>query len=162
MQFIQSTFLCGLAVIAGLGVTACSTAKADTPVFTLSSPDLVSGNFDNKFVLNGFGCSGENVSPAPKPTRSPSTIRMRQLAVGSGTGRSTISQLQPLSFRKGQGRRRKHFLLRRLAGPTTSKTLAQPVPTATTGARARLLETSPIATSLRSTPMQRQTCKRRG
>ncbi len=32
--------------------------------FTLSSPDLASGVFDNKFVLNGFGCGGGNVSPA--------------------------------------------------------------------------------------------------
>jgi Raf kinase inhibitor-like YbhB/YbcL family protein len=31
--------------------------------FTLSSPDLASGVFDNMFVLNGFGCSGGNVSP---------------------------------------------------------------------------------------------------
>jgi Raf kinase inhibitor-like YbhB/YbcL family protein len=31
--------------------------------FTLFSPDLASGSFSNKFVLNGFGCSGSNVSP---------------------------------------------------------------------------------------------------
>ncbi|MEO6407155.1 MAG: YbhB/YbcL family Raf kinase inhibitor-like protein [Burkholderiaceae bacterium] len=31
--------------------------------FTLTSPDLASGTFSNKFVLNGFGCSGANVSP---------------------------------------------------------------------------------------------------
>ena len=31
--------------------------------FTLSSPDLASGVFDNMFVLNGFGCTGGNVSP---------------------------------------------------------------------------------------------------
>lgn len=34
------------------------------PVFSLSSPDLVDGAFANKFVLNGFGCLGGNVSPA--------------------------------------------------------------------------------------------------
>jgi Raf kinase inhibitor-like YbhB/YbcL family protein len=81
MQFIQSTFLCGLAVIAGFGVTACSTAKADTPVFTLSSPDLVSGNFDNKFVLNGFGCSGENVSPAVRWSNPPAGTQAYALTV---------------------------------------------------------------------------------
>ena len=32
--------------------------------FTLSSPDLAKGTFGNKFILNGFGCKGENVSPA--------------------------------------------------------------------------------------------------
>ncbi len=31
--------------------------------FTLTSPDLASGTFSNKFVLNGFGCAGSNVSP---------------------------------------------------------------------------------------------------
>jgi len=31
--------------------------------FTLSSPDLASGVFDNMYVLNGFGCTGGNVSP---------------------------------------------------------------------------------------------------
>jgi Raf kinase inhibitor-like YbhB/YbcL family protein len=38
-------------------------AHAQTKAFTLSSPDLVKGKFDNKFVLNGFGCTGGNVSP---------------------------------------------------------------------------------------------------
>jgi len=32
--------------------------------FTLSSPDLASGSFADKFILNGFGCTGGNVSPA--------------------------------------------------------------------------------------------------
>lgn len=31
--------------------------------FTLSSPDLTSGVFDNLYVLNGFGCTGGNISP---------------------------------------------------------------------------------------------------
>ena len=31
--------------------------------FKLTSPDLVSGTFANMFVLNGFGCTGGNVSP---------------------------------------------------------------------------------------------------
>ena len=42
----------------------CAGAQAEAPGFTLSSPDLVSGQFSNRFVLGGFGCSGENVSPA--------------------------------------------------------------------------------------------------
>lgn len=31
--------------------------------FTLTSPDLASGTFSPMFVLNGFGCTGSNVSP---------------------------------------------------------------------------------------------------
>jgi Raf kinase inhibitor-like YbhB/YbcL family protein len=41
-----------------------SNAQAQTPTFTLSSADLVSGTFATKFIANGFGCSGQNVSPA--------------------------------------------------------------------------------------------------
>lgn len=47
-----------------LGMAASIAVHAQTPAFTLSSPDLSSGRFDNQFVLNGFGCKGQNVSPA--------------------------------------------------------------------------------------------------
>ena len=47
-----------------VGIIAAVTSQAQTPAFTLSSSDLASGTFNNKFVLNGFGCKGENVSPA--------------------------------------------------------------------------------------------------
>ena len=36
---------------------------AQQPVFTLTSPDLVSGTFAVQYTLNGFGCSGQNISP---------------------------------------------------------------------------------------------------
>ena len=47
-----------------VGIIAAVTSQAQTPAFTLSSSDLASGTFNNKFVLNGFGCKGDNVSPA--------------------------------------------------------------------------------------------------
>ena len=71
-----------LAVSAAVALSALSMSavadddKGEHRVFTLSSPDLASGSFDNKFVLNGFGCSGGNVSPelrwknVPKGTQS--------------------------------------------------------------------------------------------
>jgi Raf kinase inhibitor-like YbhB/YbcL family protein len=40
-----------------------SKAIADSKTFTLSSPDLAAGTFAAKHVLNGFGCTGQNVSP---------------------------------------------------------------------------------------------------
>ena len=46
---------------AGCGGTV---AVAQSRVFTLSSPDLAGGTFPARFVLNGFGCTGGNVSPA--------------------------------------------------------------------------------------------------
>ena len=57
------------AIMAGLlGATLSTTGLGGTALaqeaFTLSSPDLSSGVFDKKFILNGFGCKGDNVSPA--------------------------------------------------------------------------------------------------
>lgn len=46
-----------------LALTSCHHSEAQQPVFSLSSPDLASGTFTTKFILNGFGCTGQNVSP---------------------------------------------------------------------------------------------------
>lgn len=73
-------------------LTACGgDAIAQTPVFTLSSPDLASGTFSNRHVLNGFGCKGENVSPTltwsnpPAGTRS-YAIQVLDLDAPTGSG----------------------------------------------------------------------------
>jgi len=47
----------------GVSLTSCHHSEAQTPVFTLSSPDLAGGTFPTKHILNGFGCTGGNVSP---------------------------------------------------------------------------------------------------
>jgi Raf kinase inhibitor-like YbhB/YbcL family protein len=57
-----------LALPAALGafalpLTSCNDSNAQSQPFTLSSPDLASGVFATKFILNGFGCTGGNVSP---------------------------------------------------------------------------------------------------
>jgi len=59
-----------LAVVAILAVSAASLSvyggdeeRGEHRRFTLTSPDLDSGTFSNKFVLTGFGCTGSNVSP---------------------------------------------------------------------------------------------------
>ena len=72
-----------LAAIAplGLGTLAASALHAQTGDFTLSSPDLVSGSFDNKFVLNGFGCKGDNVSPALEWKNVPAGTKSLSLLV---------------------------------------------------------------------------------
>lgn len=60
-----------LLVAAALGITTLALsgchhndAQAQVPVFTLSSPDLAGNTFSTKYILNGFGCTGQNVSPA--------------------------------------------------------------------------------------------------
>src|SRR5450759_3800694 len=62
------------AVVAGyISIAGCGGGDADAqmPVFTLSSPDLVSGTFATQFILNGFGCTGGNISPAVNWTNPP-------------------------------------------------------------------------------------------
>ncbi len=49
--------------VAPLALTGCHHSHAENPVFTLSSPDLSGGTFATKFILNGFGCAGQNISP---------------------------------------------------------------------------------------------------
>lgn len=56
-------------------------AQAQTASFTLSSPDLSSGKFDNQFVLNGFGCKGQNVSPALQWSHVPAGTKSLALQV---------------------------------------------------------------------------------
>lgn len=48
-----------------LVVCGGSDAQAQTPVFTLSSPDIEAGStISSKHILKGFGCTGQNISPA--------------------------------------------------------------------------------------------------
>lgn len=52
--------------LASLALYGCAGvgAKAQGPAFTLTSADLGGGTFATQYILNGFGCSGGNVSPA--------------------------------------------------------------------------------------------------
>lgn len=54
-----------LSAALAVGATTLGGCLADgqTPVFTLSSPDLASGTFAMQYILNGFGCTGGNISP---------------------------------------------------------------------------------------------------
>jgi Raf kinase inhibitor-like YbhB/YbcL family protein len=46
-------------------LSGCASTPLPPPVFTLSSPDIAPGStIAMKHVLNGFGCTGQNVSPA--------------------------------------------------------------------------------------------------
>ena len=63
-QRLAKPLLSAAALAAALSLAACAGMGAASSGFTLSSPDLASGSFDAKFILNGFGCSGGNVSPA--------------------------------------------------------------------------------------------------
>lgn len=76
---ILSTAVLGAAL--SLGAYGGSSADAHGVKFTLASADLASGTFDNKFVLNGFGCSGGNVSPALEWENLPAGTKSLSLQV---------------------------------------------------------------------------------
>lgn len=78
--------------------------------FTLSSPDLSSGTFETKFTLNGFGCTGSNISPAlqwsniPAGTKSLALqVRDRDAPTGSGLWHWAIYNIPPTATGLAQG-----------------------------------------------------------
>jgi Raf kinase inhibitor-like YbhB/YbcL family protein len=87
-------------------------AQAQVPVFSLASPDLSDGTFANKFLLNGFGCTGGNVSPALKWQNVPLGTKSLALQVydpdapsGSGFWHWAVYNIPPnvTSLAQGDG-----------------------------------------------------------
>ena len=99
--------VCTTAVLAGF---AGSQASAQTSKFTLSSPDLASGRFEAKFTLNGFGCSGSNVSPSLQWSNIPAGTKSLALQVhdpdaptGSGLWHWAVYNIPPTATGLPQG-----------------------------------------------------------
>ena len=106
-----------LALSAVLAVSAASISgcgggdvEAQTPVFTLSSSDLASGTFDAKFILNGFGCAGGNISPALQWGNIPAGTQSLALQVydpdapsGSGFWHWAVYNIPPTTTGLAQG-----------------------------------------------------------
>ncbi len=105
----QTRALSAAAILSVASLMGAS-AQAQTAPFTLSSPDLRSGVFDNKFVLNGFGCSGQNVSPALEWSHVPAGTKSLALQVydpdaptGSGFWHWTVYNMPPTTTSLAQG-----------------------------------------------------------
>jgi Raf kinase inhibitor-like YbhB/YbcL family protein len=64
-----------------VGILSGDEAYAVEPKFSMSSPDLASGTFDSKFILNGFGCTGSNVSPTLRWSNVPAGTKSFALQV---------------------------------------------------------------------------------
>jgi Raf kinase inhibitor-like YbhB/YbcL family protein len=95
------------AALAGFGG---SEAYAATPKFTLSSPDLASGKFETRFTLNGFGCTGANVSPSLQWSNLPAGTKSLSLQVhdldaptGSGLWHWAVYNIPPTAAGLAQG-----------------------------------------------------------
>src|SRR6478672_8951926 len=85
-------------------------SDAQSPQFTLSSPDLSSGKFDTKFILNGFGCTGQNVSPQLVWSGIPAGTKSLQLQVhdpdaptGAGFWHWAVYDIPPTTTGLAQG-----------------------------------------------------------
>jgi Raf kinase inhibitor-like YbhB/YbcL family protein len=98
----------GLAIAASV-VAGCASSSPSTE-FMISSPDLVGASFDNKFVLNGFGCKGENVSPALVWRNAPAGTRSFALQMydpdapsGSGFWHWAVYNIPPTTVSLPQG-----------------------------------------------------------
>ncbi len=95
--------------LGALALTGAS-ALAQQAAFSLSSPDLSGGTFDNKFVLNGFGCKGENLSPALEWRHVPAGTKSLALQVydpdaptGSGFWHWAVYNIPPTTTSLARG-----------------------------------------------------------
>ncbi len=87
-----------------------ASVHAQSSAFSLSSPDLASGTFDNKFILNGFGCTGGNVSPALEWRNVPAGTKSLALQIhdpdaptGSGFWHWGVYNMPPTATGLAQG-----------------------------------------------------------
>lgn len=99
-----------LVVVLSLGAMIFVDTNAQTALFMMSSPDLSMGTFDKQYVLNGFGCSGGNLSPAlewsnlPKGTKSLSLlVHDPDAPTGSGFWHWTVYNIPPTATGLVQG-----------------------------------------------------------
>ena len=112
-------FACSASLL-GFGLAGCDDhhrhhdmdADAQTPKFTLSSPDLPTGTFPTQFILNGFGCTGGNISPALAWSNPPAGTKSFALQVfdpdaptGSGFWHWAVYNIPPtvMSLPRGAG-----------------------------------------------------------
>lgn len=105
---VSSAVIAGYISIAGCG--GGGDAQAQMPVFTLSSPDLASGTFATQYILNGFGCTGGNISPAVNWTNPPAGTKSFVLNVfdpdaptGSGFWHWAVYNIPPTATGLARG-----------------------------------------------------------
>lgn len=98
------------AMATAVPLSYCGGATAQALAMSLSSPDLASGRFDNRFIANGFGCAGGNVSPAlvwshvPAGTQSLAlTMHDPDAPTGSGFWHWAVYNLPPTATGLAQG-----------------------------------------------------------
>lgn len=78
---MQAISALSAALAVALGTLSGCWSDAASPVFTLSSPDLSGGTFASQYILNGFGCTGGNISPELQWSNVPSGTKSLALQV---------------------------------------------------------------------------------
>jgi Raf kinase inhibitor-like YbhB/YbcL family protein len=110
---MKSTVLAAACTLALSALSASALAddgRRGHHAFTLTSPDLASGTFSNMFVLNGFGCTGSNVSPELRWSNVPLGTQSLALQVydpdaptGSGFWHWAVYNIPPTATGLPQG-----------------------------------------------------------
>jgi Raf kinase inhibitor-like YbhB/YbcL family protein len=108
---MRAALLCtALPVVVGLSSCGGGDAQAQALTFTLDSPDLATGTFASKFILNGFGCTGTNVSPALQWRNAPAATKSFSLLMfdpdaptGSGFWHWGVYNIPPTVSALAQG-----------------------------------------------------------
>jgi Raf kinase inhibitor-like YbhB/YbcL family protein len=98
------------ATIVALLAPSGNGAHAQPSTFTLSSPDLQGNTFGTKYILNGFGCTGGNTSPALVWSNVPAGTKSLALQVhdpdaptGSGFWHWAVYDMPPTTTGLAQG-----------------------------------------------------------
>jgi Raf kinase inhibitor-like YbhB/YbcL family protein len=107
---LLSLVLSSVVLAGGVGLAGCDGGSAQSPVFTLSSPDLASGTFATQYILNGFGCTGGNTSPALNWSNPPAGTKSFALQVydpdaptGSGFWHWAVYNIPPMATGLARG-----------------------------------------------------------
>lgn len=111
MRLPTNSLFCTVFFATALSLSlAAVPAHAQKGPFMLSSPDLAMGTFAEKFVLNGFGCKGGNVSPALVWQNVPPGTKSLALQVfdpdaptGAGFWHWTVYNIPPTATALPQG-----------------------------------------------------------
>ncbi len=106
----RSKLVAFAAAASALCVVAVDDARAQAAAFTLSSPDLPGNVIPTRFILNGFGCTGANTSPALVWSNVPAGTKSLTLQVydpdaptGSGFWHWAVYDIPPTTTGLAQG-----------------------------------------------------------
>ena len=88
MSLTRSSLAATLVAATFTFVASSPEVRAQSPAFTLSSPDLPGNVIPAKFILNGFGCGGGNTFMQPTSLTSTNGLNLTAPLVIAGAAKS--------------------------------------------------------------------------